>query len=198
MSIGTVLLDFLFPPRANEKLLRPVTTLPVRHHAYADIFCLTHFSQSVVSAALTENKFHNNAHARRLAAGLLETWLKTLTDPTYIIAVPLGKKRQKERGYNQVSVLLNDTQTNYTELKNAVTRVTETKPQTTCNRQERLQNVVGAFRVTDQNRLAALRNCRLLLLDDVTTTGSTLTELKNTIQPYVDRTVTVQKVALAH
>jgi predicted amidophosphoribosyltransferase len=52
-------------------------------------------------------------------------------------------------------------------------RENRTEPQTRLNRDERLKNVKGAFAVT---RPAAVKGRRILVVDDVFTTGTTLSE----------------------
>ncbi len=89
-----------------------------------------------------------------------------------VLAVPLGRKRLEERGYNQAAViawpLAMAIGTEYG--RSSLTRVRETVSQVGLTRTERGKNVQGAFEA-NRNRV---RNRRILLIDDVATTGSTL------------------------
>ncbi|AXI24263.1 comF family protein [Cardinium endosymbiont of Sogatella furcifera] len=91
-----------------------------------------------------------------------------------IVAVPLHPKRLKERGYNQsdffakgLSAALN--MPLYTA---CIARTRYTPSQTTKNKIERIANLKDAFKVIDAGLLAGKH---LLLVDDILTTGATLT-----------------------
>lgn len=101
--------------------------------------------------------------------------LSDLTEPDWIVPVPLHRRRLKERGFNQAVVLAR-----YlfpaAAPKIAVSlliRPRWTEPQTSLNGQERRRNLTGAFAVVRPERLAGRR---ILLIDDVFTTGTTLDE----------------------
>jgi ComF family protein len=88
-----------------------------------------------------------------------------------VIPIPLGKRRIKERGYNQVEMismpLAEKLGIPYTS--KALVRARETRSQVGLSAEERLQNVNGAF----EARTKALGKT-ILLVDDVATTGATL------------------------
>jgi ComF family protein len=97
-----------------------------------------------------------------------------------IIPVPMHRVRLRERGMNQ-SLLLAEELSSELELpvlSGALVRTRYTKQQTTLARKKRRDNVAGAFKVTD---IAAIKGKRLLLVDDVTTTGATLEECAKTL-----------------
>ncbi len=93
-------------------------------------------------------------------------WSLDLICPT-----PLHTRRRLERGYNQSAVI---TQTVARRLKiphrHAVRRVRATQQQARLGGSERQKNVAGAFRAEP------LKGERVLLIDDVMTSGATLTE----------------------
>jgi competence protein ComFC len=93
-------------------------------------------------------------------------------DLDMVVPVPLGAARQKERGYNQASLLARPLamQLNLNYRSKALLRVRETQSQIELNREQRKLNVAGAFRADPKN--VAGKN--VLVIDDVTTTGSTL------------------------
>lgn len=97
-----------------------------------------------------------------------------------IVAIPLHPKRFKERGYNQsdffakgLSVSLNIPL--YTK---CIARIRYTPSQTTKNKIERATNLKGAFKVIQPG---LLRGKHLLLVDDILTTGATLTSCTNAL-----------------
>ncbi|MCK9557962.1 MAG: ComF family protein [Candidatus Cloacimonetes bacterium] len=95
-------------------------------------------------------------------------------DYDYLVPVPLHRVRKRERGYNQseliASKLAHKMGKSYL---NCISRTRYTKSQTTLERKERLKNLAGAFRVKNP---AMVKGKRLILVDDVYTTGSTLSE----------------------
>lgn len=109
-------------------------------------------------------------------------WLcETLRDPRLdgrrfdvIVPVPLHPARERERGFNQAQLLaeiLADFAT--LPLCPLLERVRYTSTQTAHDRAERMENLRDAFRLR-KNR--DVRDLRVLLIDDVLTTGSTLSE----------------------
>jgi ComF family protein len=96
-------------------------------------------------------------------------------DIDMIIPVPLHPTRLRGREFNQ-SLLLADQLARYMDRPVSATnliRITATDPQTTLTRQARLSNLRKAF---DVRRPQDLREKRILLVDDVFTTGTTLNE----------------------
>lgn len=91
-----------------------------------------------------------------------------------ITSVPLSRKRRRERGFNQARELARHvsacTKIPYREL---LTKRTETQVQHHLTAEERRANVLGAY---DLHPKASVQNQRILLIDDVFTTGSTVTE----------------------
>lgn len=98
-----------------------------------------------------------------------------------IIPVPLHYTRLIKRRYNQSSLLANELSklTNIeVDLHNLI-KGKRTKAQVDCNGNERLINVKDAFYLKDINKL---KGKRVLLVDDVLTTGSTLNECAKAIK----------------
>ena len=91
-----------------------------------------------------------------------------------LVPVPLHKDRQRERGFNQSALLARAMAQNGEPAlpvdEESLVRVRATASQTTLNRVERRANMAGAFACRD-GRLAGKR---VLLIDDVCTTGATL------------------------
>ena len=90
-----------------------------------------------------------------------------------LIALPLFPSKERKRGYNQAAVLCEgfSAVTGIPFLNNLVVRTVSTETQTHKNRIERWQNMEARFELTSAS---ALSNKRLLLIDDVVTTGATL------------------------
>jgi ComF family protein len=94
-----------------------------------------------------------------------------------VVPVPLHRLRRRRRGYNQaerfaagvLAGLGMDAALLRTDL---LTRVKNTKTQTRLDKEERQENLTGAFAVNDR-AAAALAGARAVLIDDVFTTGAT-------------------------
>ena len=89
-----------------------------------------------------------------------------------IVPVPLHRSKRAQRGFNQAERLARQLgrETGLALHSRCVARVTPTRSQTTLTRAERAANVRRAFTVKDQ---AALSGRRVVLVDDVFTTGAT-------------------------
>ena len=89
-----------------------------------------------------------------------------------IMPVPLHPTRLRERGYNQSALLARELGklVGAPVVENAVERVRDTRAQMGLPAAERLENVRGSFVLTGQG----LGGRRVLLVDDVCTTGATL------------------------
>jgi ComF family protein len=112
----------------------------------------------------------------------LGTFLAEYQDPELsfsgidlLIPVPLHPRRLRERGFNQSLLLArffkkkHSIPLDFTSLQ----RFRLTQPQTQLSASERRKNVRGAFRVTNAE---AVEEKRILLIDDVFTTGATVRE----------------------
>ncbi len=91
-----------------------------------------------------------------------------------IVPVPLHPARQRERGFNQAELLALELQRKCRlPLGRVLQRTRYTTTQTQFDRSERMENLRGAFRL---RRGCNVQDLRMLLVDDVLTTGSTLSE----------------------
>jgi ComF family protein len=106
-----------------------------------------------------------------LAEWLAATWRLHRLEADLIVPVPLHTRRERERGYNQ-SALLAD------RLSQAVgapvapaelVRTVRTRPQVGLTQEQRRANIAGAFRCA-----GGVTDLRIVLVDDVCTTGATL------------------------
>jgi len=102
-----------------------------------------------------------------------KTWDMTVFER--ILPVPLHRRRLRERGFNQAVILARGLSKRFNIPLDftALRRDLFTPPQVGLDRKQRLANVRGAFTVAHPERIVGRR---LLLVDDVYTTGSTLTE----------------------
>jgi len=90
----------------------------------------------------------------------------------YIIPVPLHKKREQKRGYNQSLFFANGLSEvlHIPVLNNALVKTKFTETQTYKSREERVENTFSSFNVRQPE---LINNKHVLLVDDVITTGAT-------------------------
>jgi competence protein ComFC len=134
--------------------------------------------RGMVREIIHEFKYGRQIHLRRLVA----RWLHAALDDErlrgrrfdVVVPVPLHATRLRERGFNQASLLaeLLSAQTSIPS-KPLLDRIRYTTTQTALDRSERMENLHDAFRL---RKNADVRGLRVLLIDDVLTTGSTLSE----------------------
>jgi ComF family protein len=114
-----------------------------------------------------------------------------------LVPIPLHKKRLRERGYNQSELLAReiikyDTGKIFQIETRTLLRTRATKPQAKSEkRTKRFENLRGAFRV-DTKRV---HGENIILLDDVTTTGATLSEARKALLKAGAKTVRAYAVA---
>ncbi len=126
-----------------------------------------------IREALHSIKYRRNIALGDVLATQLAEFVSSLNWPVELItAVPSGRQRLAERGYNQVALvarpLAHSLKRPY-ESK-ILHRIRQTRSQVGLDREQRKANVAGAFQA--ESKWVSGRN--ILLLDDLTTTGATL------------------------
>jgi len=121
-------------------------------------------------------KFHDRHDARRLLGRwLVEAGRELVADAEIVVPVPLARRRLLMRRFNQAAVLASEvarlTGLRYEPLLLARTRATAS--QVGLSRGQRRRNVAGAFAVPPRYG-GRVEGRRILLVDDVITTGSTV------------------------
>lgn len=102
-----------------------------------------------------------------------------LSDCDVIIPVPMHRWKRARRGYNQTEMLAEGlSRVSGIPADTSLRAVRPHKTQTSLSREERLKNTAGIFRLDNPERF---RGKHILLLDDVCTTGATLTSASRAI-----------------
>lgn len=120
-------------------------------------------------------KFHQHPAWARTLATLMRSapWVEPALEAAHLVLpLPLSDQRLHSRGFNQAWELARHLAPGkaHTEL---LLRVRDTPPQSSLPRHERLRSVQGAFAV-EPLRVAELRDRRVVLVDDVMTSGASL------------------------
>jgi ComF family protein len=131
---------------------------------------------SAYQTLLHDLKYRGNRRAgiylgRLLGHELNQTFL---SDCDLMIPVPLHRLKRKQRGYNQSELIARGASeiTGIPVATNIIRRLSNQRSQTTMNRQERFENIARAFSL--DNKVPELQEKKILIIDDIVTTGATL------------------------
>jgi ComF family protein len=128
-----------------------------------------------LSRAIHRFKYGRDVSHARPLADLMTAVLRNVSGYDAIVPVPLHLARLRWRGFNQ-AVLLARPIARFWRIPLealALRRSRPTAPQVGLGEAERRRNIAGAFEIRDS---AAIRRRRILLIDDVYTTGATVEE----------------------
>lgn len=188
----TAALDAILPPkmrsaRTRKRSLEDIPLSPTVHDLLrTQVTTLMDYREQAVRDLIQALKYDGSAHAAQLAAGVLADYLREECASVrnfshkkiLLVPVPLHASRRRERGFNQIELVLkalpDDMRdgTTATLATEVLKRARATPPQTRLPRSKRLSNLAGAFTLaTDSDRM---KKTHIYLIDDVTTTGATL------------------------
>src|SRR3989338_4195783 len=126
--------------------------------------------------------------------------MKNFQNPV-LIPIPLSSKRYRERGYNQAELICKklieieekNAFNNFKLEKNVLIKIKETEHQVNIkDRRDRLKNLSDSFSVKNPE---IIKNKNIILIDDVLTTGATLTEAKKILKSFGAKKVIAFTVA---
>lgn len=138
------------------------------------------FFQEPMQSLIHKFKYENNfGLGGVLGDVMVQAWPDWQPPIDCIVPIPLHKKRQQERGYNQSELLARQlaARMRIPLETGCLQRARHTAPQVHLSAQERQQNVAGAFTASGGNIVGR----HILLIDDVLTTGATLSAAANAL-----------------
>lgn len=112
-----------------------------------------------------------------------------------IIPVPIHTKRRMERGYNQSALIAKAISKKIPQidyLEDVLIKKINNKPQSTKNKSERKNSVIGAYYMKNKEKI---NNKKILLLDDIYTTGNTVNECCKILQSANPKCIDVITIA---
>lgn len=144
--------------------------------AFSEVLAPWHYDFPIDSL-VTRFKHQGQWPMGHLLAELLGQFLQHrfddgLSRPDYLLPVPMARKRLRQRGYNQAAMIANwlGKQLQLPVIDHLLLRTRETPAQQGLGAKERRRNLRGAFALANEDEL---KGCRVALVDDVLTTGST-------------------------
>ncbi len=140
--------------------------------------------QGALRKAIPRFKYRMNSPLAKALGNILATNCQRFLDLSaydLLIPIPLHKSRLRERGFNQALVLAREIEKrfplplDYLNLQ----RIRDTQPQINLKEKERRKNVRGAFGLREKQKV---KGKRILLIDDVYTTGATVNECSRVLR----------------
>ena len=139
------------------------------------------FYQTTLQQAIHLFKFEKKKVFARHLIQLIDAHIPSdcnIAEYDFILPVPIHKKRLRERGFNQTTLLANGiAKAGSVPIRTDILiRHRHTVAQSSLDREARQQNIIGAFEIQHPK---AINGKRLLVIDDVFTTGATIREAVN-------------------
>jgi len=135
--------------------------------------------ESIIREKIIQYKFNEKTYLYKTFSKIMEKdekicrFLKEHCD--IIIPVPMHKDKQKIRGYNQTELVAKEIAGLLKKKIDTKTllKVKNNQTQSTLTKSQRIENVRGVFEVSNPSNI---KNKRIVLFDDIYTTGNTLNE----------------------
>jgi ComF family protein len=192
----STIIDWIFPPRRTEAIVsrvnvEDVVSFPKAEYVDEHTHALFSYKDPRVSALVWEIKYHKNIRAIEAVAPLLADMLleeyaeKSLFENwshCLLVPVPSSKNKIKKRGYSHTELIAEAVAKRLPESiiysPKTLRKVVETLEQNKLpNRALRLKNLTNSQEVVG----SLLPHTSVILLDDVTTTGATLSESRRAL-----------------
>ena len=189
------ILKLLFPPKCGfcgklesfltNNYICPECLNKIKKYCILDeisknVICIYKY-KDIIRKKILEYKFENKAFLYNTFTSCILFEKKVynfIISYDIITQVPVHLFRWLERGYNHTTLITREI-SKRTGIKhlNLLSKVKNTKPQITKNYYDRIRDVKGAYKVKD-NVKEIIKNKKILLFDDILTTGSTIRECK--------------------
>ena len=144
---------------------------------FSDLLISPFLYDGIIRKKILEFKFNNKAYLGKFFGFWIAREIKKKKLYfDYIVPVPMYYKRKLERGYNQSELVANELaqKLNQDIWTDIIIKKKDNKPQSELNKLERIKNVEDIYEI---NKPIEVKNKKVLLLDDIYTTGSTVNEI---------------------
>ena len=121
-------------------------------------------------------------YAKGYSELMAESWMEELKrELDVLVPIPISKKRYQKRGFNQALDLANElSYKTGIPVYDVLERCKETKPQSSCKKEERATNIKGAIKVKEV--VPFNEGITIAFIDDIYTTGSTVRECMRVLE----------------
>ena len=154
--------------------------------------------EGIIRKLILNYKFNEKSFLYKTFVNFLiknEKFFKILKSYDTIIPVPVSSKRMNERGYNQSELIADDIVKQITECECITDCLIKNKniiEQSKLNKEQRQKNIQGVYILKNKEKLI---NKKILLIDDIYTTGSTANECCKILQEAKPKKIDVFTVA---
>ena len=152
------------------------------------------FYGGTLKTLILKFKYESDFTAGYLLSKLLVEMIKENEIYADVICyVPMTKKSEKKRGFNQCEVIARHIGYHINvPVSDCIKKIKNTKEQKTLTKEERVKSIKGAFKVS---RIKDIKNKNVILIDDVMTTGATINECKDVLKKSGVNNITVLTIA---
>ena len=140
--------------------------------------------KSLIRDKILSYKFGENSYLYKTFVNFLiknQKVFQKIKSYDIIIPVPISKKRKQERGYNQSSLIAREISkiSDIQLVENCLYKIKNTIEQSKLNREAREKNSQNVYTIKNKQ---IIENKKILLLDDILTTGNTLNSCSKTLK----------------
>ena len=137
--------------------------------------------ENLIRSQILALKFQEKPYIYKTIAYFLENMQKSfenLKKYDIIVVVPISNQRKKDRGYNQSELMAREISRiiKIPIARNVLYKIKHTVPQSSLNKKQREENAKGVYEIKN---ITQIYNKKILLIDDIFTTGNTVNECAN-------------------
>lgn len=150
--------------------------------------------EGIIRKKILEYKFENKPYLANTFSEFFinnEKLYRFFKNYDIMIAVPISLSREKERGYNQSELIARNIR-NIAFEKNLLVKVKDNQPQSKLDKKQRLENVKDVYKIKDKQKI---NGKRILIFDDIYTTGATAKECANLLMQEGAKSVGILTIA---
>ena len=160
------------------------------------LFCALRY-ENIIREKIIQYKFNEKSYLYKTFAKFIiknKKMYRFFKLYDIIIAVPMHKNKKAVRGYNQCELIAKEIakQTGLDFEENILIKVKNTNVQSTLTKLQRMKNVKDAFFVKD---IEKIRGKKIILIDDIYTTGSTVNECSKVLKKAGAKEICVATIA---
>ena len=138
----------------------------------------TFIYNGIIRKTIISYKFNDKSYIYRTLSNYIlknKKFIENIKTYDIIMPIPISKERKKDRGYNQSLLIARDISKKCVVKieNNTLYKIKNIVPQSTLNKEERLNNIKGAYGIKN---IKNIQNKKILIFDDIYTTGSTVNE----------------------
>ena len=140
--------------------------------------------EGIIRRIILKYKFQDKAYLYKTFVNFLlknKNFFEFIKKYDTIIPVPISRKRRAVRGYNQSELIVKEI-ANFTNLKeesDCLFKIKNVMEQSKLNKEERQKNIQGVYELRNKEKLYKKK---ILLVDDIYTTGSTVNECSKVLR----------------